>query len=185
MGKWYIKNNKYNQLVAFYWHNFALFFSSNNHPFQPDFWADHGSGLFAIPIFKKYPFSNPHASWNFNASRHFFTRLFRRTLLDPIRFSSEPPWFIQKLSRFSLRCSMLSWPLCPHSSMIKLEKINLRRYKTTMKTSNHFAKLPQEASITGIRTFRTRVVWSLKFGKLSTQYGPIPEFLSYLIYYTL
>ena len=28
-------------------------------------------------------------------------------LLDPIRFFSEPPWIIRKLSRFSLRCSML------------------------------------------------------------------------------
>ena len=49
---------------------------------------------------------------------------------------------------------MLSWPLRPHSGMIKLEKINLRKYKTTTKTSNYFTKLPQEASIKNIQTFR-------------------------------
>ena len=71
-------------------------------------------------------------------------------LFDPIRFFSEPPWFIRKLSRFSLRCSMLSWPLRPHSGMIKLFKLIiylLGGNKATMKTSNYFVKLPQEASI--------------------------------------
>ncbi len=78
-------------------------------------------------------------------------------LLDPIRFSPEPPWFIRKLSRFSLRCSMLSWPLRSHSGMIKLFKLIiylLGGNKATMKTSNYFAKLPQEASIKSIQTFR-------------------------------
>ena len=78
-------------------------------------------------------------------------------LLNPIRFFSEPPRIIRKLSRSSLRCSMLSWPLCPHSGMIKLSKKNhlkLGGSKTTMKTSNYFAKLPQESSIKSIQTFR-------------------------------
>ena len=51
-------------------------------------------------------------------------RFFPVFLLDPIRFFSDPPWIIRKLSRFSLRCSMLSWPFCPHSGMIKLLKFN-------------------------------------------------------------
>ena len=78
-------------------------------------------------------------------------------LLDPIRSSSGFSRIIRKLSRFSLRCSMLSWPLRPHSGMIELQKskpLISRRYKTTMKTSNYFAKLPQEASIKSIQTFR-------------------------------
>ena len=106
--------------------------------------------------------------------RLMFTSFFRSSSLLPgvsfgsIRFFSRLPCSIRKLSRLSLRCSMLSWPLCPHSGMIKLEKFKSlisMRCKTTVKTSNYFTKISFRKNQP--RAFKlSRTVISLPFSVL-------------------
>ena len=90
-----------------------------------------------------------------------------------VSFGSHPIFLrthriIRKLSWFSLRNQMFSWPLCTHSGMIKLERsksLISMRCKMTVKTLNYFTKLSLRKHLS--RVFKlSRTVISLPFSVL-------------------